>query len=218
MPGRILLVDDDQLILDGLGLMLRGHFEARTARGGREALDVLRAEGPFAVVVSDLRMPGMDGVEFLARARELSPGTVRVMLTGHGDLDAAMEAVNRGEVFRFLVKPCPAEVLRAALGDALEKHRRDGLGNRAASLLRDMLGDAAGEPPEPAPLPESLELTPRERAIAERIRAGDSTKQIAQGLHLSTRTVESHRDGIRRKLGIANRKVNLQRYLESLLG
>ena len=215
MLDRILLVDDDQNVLHGLCLTLRGQFKTYMARGGLEALDIMRDKGPFAVLVSDLRMPGMDGVELLAKAREFFPSTVRVMLTGHGDMEAAMAAVNRGEVFRFLVKPCSPKILLAALRDAQDKYWFDELNRRAASALRDMFGEAESQ--EFEPLSKSLELSQRERAIANRIRAGDSTKQIALDLHLSTRTVESHREAIRRKLGIANRKINLQRYLKYLL-
>jgi len=120
---RVLCVDDEPNVLSGLRRCLRGHFAVTTAVGGAAGLEALRAEGPFAVVVSDLRMPGMDGVAFLSRVRALAPDTVRVLLTGQADLGAAIAAVNEGNIFRFLSKPCPPEALLRALAAAAEQHR-----------------------------------------------------------------------------------------------
>jgi response regulator RpfG family c-di-GMP phosphodiesterase len=84
---------------------------------------VLEQVGPFAVVVADMRMPGMDGITFLSRVREASPDTVRIMLTGNADMQTAIDAVNQGNIFRFLTKPCPYEVMGVALEAALEQYR-----------------------------------------------------------------------------------------------
>jgi response regulator RpfG family c-di-GMP phosphodiesterase len=100
---------------------------------------LIRDAGPFAVVVTDLRMPRMDGVEVLSRVKELSPATVRLMLTGHADLDAAIASVNDGHVYRFLTKPCPPPVLKTALDAALEQYR---LVTAEKELLRDTLRGA----------------------------------------------------------------------------
>lgn len=121
---KVLLVDDDEHLLAGLSRNLRKVFVVRTAPDAVAGLACLRDEGPFAVVVSDLKMPGMDGIEFLSIVRNSSPTTVRVMLTGHADLQVAMEAVNTGHVFRFLEKPCPPEMLREVLDQALREHER----------------------------------------------------------------------------------------------
>ena len=75
----------------------------------------LRDKGPFAVIVSDLSMPGMNGTEFRACAHETAPESVRILLTGETDLRAAIDAVNAGHVFRFLTKPCPPRVLIGAV-------------------------------------------------------------------------------------------------------
>lgn len=123
MNGKILLVDDDPNILSGFRRQLRKQFEIVTANGGIEALDVIQAKGPFAVIVSDMRMPEMDGVQFLQAARELSPDSVRLMLTGNADQQTATDAVNEGRIFRFLNKPCSPEVLAEALLAAQEQFR-----------------------------------------------------------------------------------------------
>ena len=118
----LLLVDDEVAILDGLRRQLRRRFVVTTATSGAEALSVMESQ-QFAVVVSDMRMPEMDGAEFLAHARKLYPDTVRMLLTGQADMTSAIAAINQGQIFRFLTKPCQPEVLQSALGDAVEQNR-----------------------------------------------------------------------------------------------
>jgi response regulator RpfG family c-di-GMP phosphodiesterase len=124
VPGlRVLCVDDEPNVLEGLRRHLRRHCEVHVAEGGRAGLELIEREGPFAVVTSDLRMPEMDGVTFLGRVCALAPDTVRVLLTGNADIGAAVAAVNEGSIFRFLTKPCPPEVLLKAIASAAEQHR-----------------------------------------------------------------------------------------------
>ncbi len=113
--ARVLCVDDEPNLLEAVRRHLRRQFEVETAERGARALEMLRAGPPFAVVVSDLRMPEMDGVELLRRVGELYPDTTRIMLTGNAELSAAMRAVNDGHVFRFLTKPCSPDDLMAAV-------------------------------------------------------------------------------------------------------
>jgi response regulator RpfG family c-di-GMP phosphodiesterase len=120
---RILIVDDEALVLEGLRRQLRAHFEVTAATQPRRALELVASNGQFDVVVSDLRMPGMDGIALLSAIRNLSPDTVRVLLTGYADLEASIAAVNEGNIFRFLNKPCPTEVLVGALEAAVNQHR-----------------------------------------------------------------------------------------------
>jgi CheY-like chemotaxis protein len=120
---RVLCVDDEPAVLDGLRLHLRRSFDVVTAADGLEGLQRLEQGPAFAAILSDMRMPGMDGATFLARARARSPDTVRILLTGHADLDAALAAVNEGQIFRFLTKPCSPDYVRATLEQAAEQHR-----------------------------------------------------------------------------------------------
>jgi len=123
MAEKILFVDDEQSILDAMRRHLRKQFELDTALGGWEGLEAMNQKGPYAVVVSDMRMPGMDGVQFLAEVKTRSPETVRVMLTGNADLQTAIDAVNEGYIFRFLTKPCPPEVLARTIAAGLVQHQ-----------------------------------------------------------------------------------------------
>lgn len=123
MTKRVLFVDDDSRVLQAFERQLHKQFEIRTAVGPELGLQAISASGPFAVVVSDLRMPGMNGIEFLTRVRQLAPDAVRVMLTGDADLSAAMSAVNEGKIFQFLTKPCPSDMLGRTLESAMEQHR-----------------------------------------------------------------------------------------------
>jgi len=123
MSDKILLVDDDFNILSGYLRNLHGEFQLETAPGAKEGLQCVAQKGPFAVVVSDMRMPGMDGIQFLTRVKNLSPDTVRVMLTGVGEIETAMQAVNEGNIFRFLSKPCSKELMAKTLTAALVQYR-----------------------------------------------------------------------------------------------
>jgi len=120
---KILFVDDEPAALDGYRRVLYHDFALTMAPGGEQGLAEIRVNGPFAVVISDMRMPGMNGAEFLAAVREAAPETVRMLLTGHADLDAAVEAVNKGRIFRFLSKPCKKEVLIQAINEGIAQYR-----------------------------------------------------------------------------------------------
>lgn len=126
MSERILLVDDEPFVLSGYRRGLGRQYDLDTAGSGAEALDKFRQQSePYAVVVSDMRMPEMDGVELLRQLSESHPNTVRIMLTGNAEQAAAIEAVNRGHVFKFLTKPCSSADLKQALEEALQHYRNE---------------------------------------------------------------------------------------------
>ncbi len=119
----VLCVDDEPNVLEGLKLHLNRHYRVYLATSGAEGLEVLRRHPEIAVVLSDMRMPAMDGAQFLAQARVAVPLAVRMLLTGETQVSRAVSAVNDGGLFRFLTKPCaPAELL-AAFHSAVEQHR-----------------------------------------------------------------------------------------------
>jgi len=123
MAEKILLVDDDSNILDGYRRSLSREFLMETAQGGEQALKLVAGNGPYAVVVSDMRMPGMDGIQLLSRIKVQSPDTIRVMLTGNAEIETAINAINEGSIFRFLTKPCSKEMMAKTLTAALVQYR-----------------------------------------------------------------------------------------------
>ena len=123
MNRRILFVDDDRNILRAYKRQYGTYFNMHTALGAKEGFKAIKSEEPYAVILSDMRMPEIDGIQFLSRVKELSPDSVRMMLTGNADLETAARAVNEGHVFRFLTKPCPSEVLIKALNEGIDLFR-----------------------------------------------------------------------------------------------
>jgi response regulator RpfG family c-di-GMP phosphodiesterase len=123
MPEKILLVDDDDNILEAYRRTLSREFHIDTARGGQEALRLATETGPYAVVVSDMQMPGIDGVQLLSSIKVRWPDTIRVMLTGNADVQTAIDAINEGRIFRFLTKPCSKEAMAKALTAAQVQYR-----------------------------------------------------------------------------------------------
>ena len=123
MLEKILMVDDESKVLAGYQLLLHKDFQIDTAASGAAALSALEATGPYAVVVSDMRMPEMDGVHLLTKIKQLAPDTIRIMLTGNADIQTAVSAVNEGSIFRFLTKPCEKETLGKALSAGLMQYR-----------------------------------------------------------------------------------------------
>ncbi len=101
---NILIVDDESRIIRTLGRLMRPHYQTFLANSGEEALDILR-NNRIHVIISDQRMPEMTGVELLAKVKQLSPNTTRVLLTGYSDLSAVVNSVNEGEIFRYITKP-----------------------------------------------------------------------------------------------------------------
>lgn len=123
MKHRVLFVDDEPNVLESIRRNLRKYFEIETADGGDAALELLKTGDDFAVVVSDMRMPGMNGVELLSRVKVDWPDTVRIMLTGNADQATAVEAVNHGDIFRFLNKPCDPKRLAQVVASGIRQHQ-----------------------------------------------------------------------------------------------
>ncbi|MBK8944139.1 MAG: response regulator [Ignavibacteriae bacterium] len=121
MNPKILLVDDEEHVLAGYRRTLRSHFEIFTSTSGKLALSTLKQEGPFAVVVSDYKMPEMNGNKFLSLVKDFAPDSVRIMLTGFADLSTTMEAVNEGNIFRLLTKPCSVDKLLSSINDGVKQ-------------------------------------------------------------------------------------------------
>lgn len=147
MNPKVLFVDDDANILASYKRNLRKEFSVDTALGPEQGLASLALHGPYAVVVADMQMPLMNGIQFLCKVEEGVPETVRLMLTGNADQKTAADAVNEGHVFRFLTKPCPHETLCKALEAAIsqdplitaERELLENTLNGAVKILMDVL-------------------------------------------------------------------------------
>jgi CheY-like chemotaxis protein len=120
---EILCVDDEPQVLEGLRLHLKQRYVVHLAGSGTEGLEILRDTKSIAVILSDMRMPVMDGAKFLNAARSAAPEAVRMLLTGYTDMQSAIAAVNEGQIFRFISKPCPPDQLLAAFGAAVTQHQ-----------------------------------------------------------------------------------------------
>jgi FixJ family two-component response regulator len=148
---KILCVDDEPNILEAMESNLSFDYDVATAVSGRQGLDRMDSDGPFALVISDMRMPEMNGAAFLSEVKRRHPDTTRVLLTGYSEIDAAISAINDGSVFRFLTKPCPPEVLIDTVEEGLEQHRLrvaekellEGTVRGAVELLTDVLAMAS---------------------------------------------------------------------------
>jgi len=138
--GTVLFVDDERRVLNSMRAMFRRDYEVLLANSGAEALAVLR-DADVDVIVSDQRMPGMTGVEVLKQVKTLAPRAMRILLTGYADLQAIEASINEGEVFRYLTKPCPTDVLREAIDLAVDASRDE----HAPAALREARAEVAEE-------------------------------------------------------------------------
>ena len=118
---RILFVDDDPNILAGYQRSLRKYFDIDTANGGATGLLKIEEEATYAVIVSDFKMPNMNGAEFLNEVKKASPDSVRVLLTGQADFNDVIDCVNKGGIYKFLTKPCDSDAMSAALRDCIRQ-------------------------------------------------------------------------------------------------
>lgn len=152
--ARVLFVDDEKRVLNSMRGMFRRDFDLFLATEGATALQIA-AETPIDVIVADQRMPGMTGIEVLGKVKEMSPDTVRILLTGYADPGAVEGSINVGEVFRFLGKPCPPKLLRETLQLAIDATRSA----RSASEHDAAAAQARAASPSAEPRITNLDLT-----------------------------------------------------------
>ncbi|NOS72371.1 MAG: response regulator [Verrucomicrobia bacterium] len=176
MNNKVLCIDDDANILTGIQRNLRKQFDLDTAVGALAALKMIENECPYAVIVADMQMPSMNGVEFLNIVRQKYPDTVRVMLTGNADQKTATDAVNKGQIFQFLNKPCPPERLAEVLTGGIKHYR---LITAERELLENTLNGSVKV------LMEILSLSdPASFGRGQAVR--DQARQVAQLLQLKS--------------------------------
>ncbi len=146
-PGRVLLLDDNAQLLAGLSRNLRRLVPVVTANSGDEALTLLKKDRDFSIIISDMRMPGMDGAEFFSEAKLLAPDAVRILLTGQADLTAVVSAINHGRIYRFIAKPVDFDELRNIVSAAMahfrlqqeERRQREAIERSVIDRAEDLL-------------------------------------------------------------------------------
>ena len=166
--ATLLFVDDERRVLSSMRAMFRREYHVFVADSGQEALEIVDRE-KIDVVISDQRMPKMTGVEFLCAVKEKSPDAMRILLTGYADLEAIEASINDGEVFRYLMKPCPPDDLKKAIAMAVEA-TRDREPDVEEIELQALEPRKSGEPAELIPFPGG-KRPPRTKATVHPIRA-----------------------------------------------
>ena len=153
--SRVLVVDDEPDILEAIRAFLQGSLgvDVVTADSGAAALEALR-KTPVDLVLSDYRMPGMDGLAFLRQAEELLPDVPRVLMTAFPDMQLAISAVNEASVSRFLTKPVDPSDLGDLVSGLLSVARRRRLGEQAMLRSASVRPDDAPKPPKPPAKPK----------------------------------------------------------------
>ncbi|MEW6380876.1 MAG: response regulator [bacterium] len=137
----ILLVDDDHMVLESLQIYLEDNFSLDTADDPEKALEMMQSK-EYAVIISDQRMPKLEGCSLLAKAREISPRSIRILITGYTDLEAAIEAINKGEIYRFIPKQVSSEDKEILIKQAVElyhiREERDRLQKENEQMLKKL--------------------------------------------------------------------------------
>jgi DNA-binding NarL/FixJ family response regulator len=223
---RILFVDDEPLILEGLRDLLRPRrYRLSFAKSGEEALETLRREGAD-VVVTDERMPGLQGSALCAVVAREFPRTPRLILTGHATVQGAVLAINEGRVAGFLCKPVKAAELERAVEQALRTRELELALDRFVSVASEVARSGSPEPgearAEQRPLVPSLavgafaaeamrRLSPREREVFDLLAEGYRVGQVAKLLFRSHHTVRNHLKAIFEKLDVRSQEELVRR-------
>ncbi len=199
---RILIVDDDEKFLASMRRIMQGYFEIVTTKDPIQALKLFEYQGPFAAVISDYRMPLLNGIELFARLLALDTNVQRIMLTGHAELQMAIDAVNHGKINAFLTKPTPAVSIRSVIVEAIRAYNRDA-GNillpkgNPESHTRTALPEATLENYDP--------LTVKEKEVLALLAKGCSNSEISAKLNITVGTVKSHVSNLFGKLDVNSR-------------
>lgn len=203
MKPRVLLVDDDAVVLATHQRLLRSTYEVDTASDGPAALDEIEAHGPYAVAVVDMNMPRMSGLELLVEMQQRTPLTMRIMLTALADQDTAANAVNCGQVYRFLKKPCRPDLFITAVRDAaaqyaVHHHERELLEQTFAGIIHLLTGVFSSNEAPAAGEGDRLRERARRLGQALKLPSTSELETAALILRLGVATIPQHvRDKLR---------------------
>jgi len=225
--AKVLFVDDEANILKALQRLFidDDDFEIFTACGGEEGVSVVRDNPDLALIVSDQRMPGMSGVEFLAASRAIAPTALRMVLTGYADIDAAMDAINKGGAYRYISKPWDDENLRAVVREGVERFRLLAENRRLQEEIRQKNEELArwNVDLEKMVQEQSMELQVKydeSRELNRKLRDSfrRTIKAVASLIELRDRKMRSHSENVARLSMLVGKQFEMPREeLEKLL-
>lgn len=201
--ARILIVDDDERYLASLRRIMQGHFDITTTRDPIQALKIFEHQGPFAAVISDYRMPLINGIELFSRMCVLDNKVQRIMLTGHAELQMAIDAVNHGKITVFLTKPTPAVSIRSVVAEAVRTYNQ-----QVNGVIEAASSDRSSSPPPPAKQDTysiCLPLTVKEKQVMALLARGLSNEEISIELDITVGTVKSHLNNLFGKMDVNSR-------------
>lgn len=206
---RILVVDDDENYLASIRRIMRGHFIIVTTTDPVQALKIIKYQGPFAVVISDFRMPFMNGIELFSKIVTIDNRIQRIMLTGCAELQMAIDAVNRGKITAFLTKPTPAGTIRMVVLDAIRTYNEYLAGESATSEIQTTLLSAKE-------ISTNLysPLTVKETEILSWLAKGCSNGEISIKLNITVGTVKCHVNNLFGKMGVNSRNKVVAKAME----
>lgn len=199
-PIKILIVDDDESFLSSMRRIMRSHFEIVTTTDPVQALKIIKHHGPFAVVISDFRMPFMNGIDLFSKIHSFDKNIQRIMLTGCAELQMAIDAINHGKITAFLTKPTPAGSIRLVVRDAIATYKE--------CIAKD---NTDQELPHKSPLekrtlpPLHSPLTLKEKEVLTLLAKGFSNVEIATQLQVTIGTVKTHINNLFYKLEVNSR-------------
>lgn len=209
---KILIVDDDDSFLSSMRRIMRSHFEIVTTTDPVQALKIIEYQGPFAVVISDFRMPFMNGIELFSKIHNFDKNIQRIMLTGCAELQMAIDAINHGKITAFLTKPTPASSIRLVVLDAIRTYNECILKDKPTLEIQNKL---PSEKRTSSPLHSPL--TVKENEVLSLLAKGFSNVEIALKLHVTTGTVKTHLNNIFYKMDVNSRTKAVAKGLELAL-
>jgi DNA-binding NarL/FixJ family response regulator len=210
--SRILVVDDDEKYLSSLRRMMHGHFDVVTTKDPIQALKILEYQGPFAVVISDFRMPVMNGIDLCSKIGIIDNNIQKILLTGYAELQMAIDAINRGKINAFLTKPIPAVSLRSVVIEAIRTYHE-----RKNCIPREQ---ETTPPPIAKPFMDNpasklyAPLTVKEKEVLCLLAKGFSNAEISQELNITVGTVKTHLNNLFSKMDVTSRAKVLAKGIE----
>lgn len=209
---KILIVDDDDSFLSSMRRIMRSHFDIVTTTDPVQALKIIEHQGPFAVVISDFRMPFMNGIELFSKIHSFDKNIQRIMLTGCAELQMAIDAINHGKITAFLTKPTPAGSIRLVVLDAIHAYNQCMIEDKNSPKIQN------------EPLLEKRNfselytpLTIKEKEVLSLLAKGFSNVEIAMQLHVTIGTVKTHLNNLFYKMDVTSRTKAVAKGMELCL-